>query len=104
MESQEILAKAQAALRAAFPSRLRQVILYGSTARNQASADSDIDLLVLLQGPIDLGEDLRTCIHALYPLVLETARPIDVLPVDEQQYRAQEFSLYRTAAAEGVSA
>jgi uncharacterized protein len=104
MENRQILEKAQAALRTAFPSRLRQVILYGSTARNQASPDSDIDLLVLLEGPIDLDEDLRACIHALYPLVLETARPIDVLPVDQEQYRAQEFSLYRTVAAEGVSA
>lgn len=104
MERQEILQRAKTVLREAFPSRLRQVILYGSQARDEAASDSDIDLLVLLAGPIDLAADLRACIHALYPLVLETGRPIDVLPVDEQAFRAQEFSLYRTVAAEGVSA
>jgi uncharacterized protein len=104
MEQKEILARAKTALGEAFGSRLRQVILYGSEARDQAAPDSDIDLLVLLAGPIDLAEDLHACIHALYPLVLETARPIDVLPVDEQVFRAQQFSLYRTVAAEGVTA
>jgi len=88
----------------AFGERLRGIILYGSEARGQADPDSDVDLLALLDGPVDFGRDLRTCIHALYPLVLEIERPIHTWPVDISVYEAQEFPLYRNAKREGVSA
>lgn len=88
----------------AFGERLRGVVLYGSEARRQAEPDSDIDLLVLLAGPVALGEDLRRAIHASYPLVLELGRPIDLLPVDVAEYEAQEFPLYRRAKEEGTAA
>jgi predicted nucleotidyltransferase len=43
-------------------------VLYGSEARGTAHPDSDVDLLVLLRGPVSLGKDLKTIIDALYPL------------------------------------
>ncbi len=78
------------------------MVLYGSEARGEAKPDSDIDILVLLTGPIDYGRDLRTNISALYDLVLELERPISAKPVDAAAYEAAEHGLYRTAKAEGV--
>ena len=88
----------------AFGSRLRGVILYGSEARGEAGPDSDIDVLVLLEGPVTFGPDLRASVRALYPLVLELERPIAVWPVDVRTYEAQEFALYRTIREEGIPA
>jgi predicted nucleotidyltransferase len=104
MDRSELLRRVKLALEEAFGSRLHGVILYGSEARGTAEPDSDIDFLVLLDGPIDHWEDSGTAIHALYALVLELDRPIHAKPVDVQQYEAQEWPLYREAKREGVMA
>lgn len=104
MNRDEMLKQVKALLQEAFGDRLRGVILYGSEARGTADPDSDIDLLVLLAGPVQFGRDLRTCIHALYPLVLELDRPIHAKPTDVNEYEAQEFLLYREAKREGIPA
>lgn len=41
-------------------------------------------------------------IDALYDLILESGRIIDVTPVEKQKYEAGEFALYRNARQEGV--
>ena len=104
MDRDNLLARIKKILADTFGERLRGVILYGSEARGQAEADSDIDLLVLLDGPVDYGRDLDTCIRDLYPLVLELERPIHASPVDITVYEAQEFSLYRNVKCEGIPA
>ena len=104
MQRDEILARVKAALAEAFGQRLRGVVLYGSEARGQAAPDSDIDLLVLLNGPLDRRDDSWTCIRRLYPLVLEIERPIHARPVEISKYEAGEFPLYRRAKQEGILA
>jgi uncharacterized protein len=98
------LQRIKSALGDAFQGRLRGVVLYGSEARGQARDDSDIDLLILLAGPVDQDEDSWTCIRALYPFVLEMERPIHAKPTDIRVYERQELPLYRTARREGVLA
>jgi predicted nucleotidyltransferase len=84
--------------------RLRAVVLYGSEVRGEARPDSDVDVLVLLDGPIEYGRDLRTNIDALYDLVLALERPISAKPVDVAAYEVTEYPLYRNAKADGVLA
>lgn len=97
-----LLARVKARLQAIYGDRLGGVVLYGSEARGEAASDSDIDLLVLLIGPVALGRELRTIIAALYPLQLEIERPLHAIPVDMHVYEAGEFALYRNARREGI--
>ena len=104
MQRDELLRRVKSALEEAFPKRLRGVILYGSEARGEADPDSDIDLLVLLDGQTDFWADIRVCIHALFALSLEADRPIDATPVDFREYEAQEWALYQNVKKEGLPA
>lgn len=84
--------------------RLRGVVLYGSEVRGDAGLDSDVDVLVLLDDPIDYGRDLETNLDALYSLSLELGRRISAKPVSARQYETIDCPLYREAHREGVAA
>ena len=104
MEQAELLKQIKSRLQAAFGDRLHGVVLYGSEARGDAREDSDIDVLMLLEGPIRLGRDIDLGVEALYPLVLQLGRVIEALPVDVRRYEAGLMALYREADKEGIRA
>ena len=102
MDREHLLQRIRHTLDAAFPRRLRGVVLYGSEARRESGPDSDVDLMVLLDGPLDEPHDSWACIDALYPLVLESGRPIHAEPVDAEEYHVAEYPLFQRAARDGV--
>jgi uncharacterized protein len=101
MDRTEFLHRVKSALQDAYGPRLRGVILYGSEARGTAEPDSDIDLLVLLEGPVT-WDDSKKSIRVLYHLVLEFGRPIHTVEVDPEVYEAQEWPLYRMVRKDGI--
>lgn len=100
----QILGAIRSALEAAYGPRLRRIVLYGSEARGEARADSDIDVLVLLDQVDDYGEELRRCLDALYPLALRLDRPISATPVAAQEYETVDCPLYGRVHQEGIAA
>ena len=77
-----------------------KVILFGSHARGEAGADSDVDLLVVLSGPLKRREKrlaIRTALHGM-----GTAK--DVVVVTPEEMDAQKDlagSIVRPALLEG---
>jgi predicted nucleotidyltransferase len=103
MERSPYLPAIKKALADLYGDRLQGVILFGSEARGDASPDSDIDLLVLLVGPVEWGREIRRIIEALYPIQLEVFRPIHAWPVDCRKYETADFGFYASAREEGVA-
>ena len=97
-----MLQQCRALLQAFYGARLHGVVLYGSCARGTEETDSAIDLLVLLEGPVDSAQEIRRIWTVLYPLQLERTRRLSFMPVDVALYQRGEYALYRQAKAEGV--
>jgi predicted nucleotidyltransferase len=93
----------RALLQTLYGTRLHGIILYGSCARGTEAPESDIDLMVLLEGPVDGAQEIRRMWEVLYPLQLESDRLLSVVPVDVALYNQGEYALYRQAKAEGMA-
>ncbi|MCS7304220.1 MAG: nucleotidyltransferase domain-containing protein [Thermoguttaceae bacterium] len=102
LDLSDILQKCKQILQTHYQSRFRGLILYGSLARQEAVHASDIDLLVLLDGPIDYFQELWTIVGLLYPVQLESERLISAKPVLLEEFEQGRIQLYRQAKREGV--
>ncbi|MEK6752896.1 MAG: nucleotidyltransferase domain-containing protein [Chloroflexota bacterium] len=99
----EIIQKCKEVLAKQYGRRLKGVILYGSMARGDYAASSDIDLLVLLDLPLDYFAELRQLVDVLYPIQLESEQLISAKPVLFKDFELGTVSLYRNARREGVA-
>ena len=98
-----VLQTCKEALSQYYGSRLEGLILYGSIARGDADAESDIDLLVLLSAHFDYFAELRQIVDLLYPIQLESEQLISAKPALASDYEMGSISLYRNVRREGVA-
>ncbi|MCX5757362.1 MAG: nucleotidyltransferase domain-containing protein [Candidatus Hydrogenedentes bacterium] len=78
----------------------QRIILFGSTARNEAGPDSDIDVLVVAPE----GAHRRKTAQEIYRHLLGFGLPVDVIvaiPSDLEKYRDSFALVYRAALREG---
>jgi predicted nucleotidyltransferase len=100
------LERFERALRGRFPERLRELTLFGSYARGEAHEESDVDILVVVDGlteaerrdVFDLAHDAdaadRERWTGLSPLAYSTAQAAEL--------RARERLLFRDIDREGL--
>jgi uncharacterized protein len=103
ISTNEIVQKCKEVLAKQYGKRLKGVILYGSMARGEATASSDIDLLVLLEQPMDYFVELRRLVDMLYPIQLEAEQLISAKPASIHDFELGTLSLYRNARRDGVA-
>jgi len=102
MVEEELLKQIKLRLSELYGERLRGVMLFGSEARGEGTADSDIDILVLLRGPVNSYRESEAMIRKLYPLRLQIDRNLDLTPADEEVYRQGKYALYRQVQREAM--
>ncbi len=104
MVQRELLAAIKQRLTEHYGDRLKGVILYGSEARGDADDDSDVDLLVLLEGPIATFKEIRAIVKQIYPLLLdrEFFRSLEALPVNVDDYENISIGFYGNVKQEGI--
>lgn len=83
--SPDMLRRCKAAIQAVAPNA--QVILYGSRARGDAEDDSDYDILVIVDGPVDMDQEDKIR-ASVYPLELETGAMITLIAFSREEWNS----------------
>ena len=98
----EILQRLKICLQEIYGDRLLKMILFGSHARGEASGDSDIDVLVVLKGDINLGEEIKKTSTVVAELSLEYNQVISRLFINESRFNFYNSPLLQNISLEGI--
>jgi predicted nucleotidyltransferase len=81
-----------------------EVILYGSRARGDERADSDWDILILTDYPVDLATEEKFR-DKLYDLELEIDEPLSVFIYSKNEWKKRQriTPFYRNVNKEGIA-
>jgi len=83
--------------------QLVSVLLYGSQARNQASPDSDIDVLVVVRDDSDYSDLIRRTSAAVSALSLRYDVVISRAFVSQERYEREQSPFLLNVRREGVA-
>ena len=97
-----ILQELQEALRNFYGDRLSNLILFGSQARHESTADSDIDILLILKGKISPGDEILRLGTLKTDLNLKYNELISIVPVSETDYKNRPTPLLENIRREGI--
>lgn len=84
--------------------RLRGLYLFGSYARNEADAESDVDVLIVLGEYSRYGAEVDRVSEAVSQLSLEHGVTITVVFVRESQWASGDSPFLRNARSEAMTA
>ena len=99
---QTILTELRAKLAALYGDRLVKVILFGSQARGDATLESDIDVMVVLQGKVNPYEEVDRTNALTSALSLKYDTLISTLFVAEERFQSERSPLLLNVRREGV--
>ena len=97
-----ILARLKQELEKHYGDRLKQLIMFGSQARGDAHPDSDIDVLVVLKGEVNAGEEIEKTSPIIASLSLEKDAVISCIFMDEYRFIHRSGPLLRNIRKEGI--
>jgi predicted nucleotidyltransferase len=89
-------------LRALYGDKLQGLYLYGSHARGTAHAGSDIDVLLVLQGPVKPGEEISRISSTVSDLCLQADLLISIYPVSTTWFQTRQSPFFTNVRKEAI--
>ncbi len=97
-----ILAELRRGFEEIYGDRLVKLLLFGSQARGDAREDSDIDVLVVLRGPVRPRGETTRISEFRAALCLQHNAVVTCIYLSEEQYLQEQSPLVLNARREGV--
>ena len=85
-----------------YGSRLVQVVLFGSQARDEAEPDSDIDVMLVLRGPVNPHDEIRRLSAFKGELCLRYDVVVSCVYMSEEGFCSEQSPLMLNVRREGV--
>ncbi len=99
-----LINKIKAHLIKMYGERIKKVILYGSYVRGEATGDSDVDILVLIDLSLNPFEVRESLSDLLFDILLEEGELVSVIAVPENLYENYNSPFILNVKREGVIA
>ncbi len=97
-----LLADLYQGFKAIYNGRLINMILYGSQARQEAISGSDIDVLIILDGPLSPLVEIARTSEIVSDLSLKYDEVISCMFVSSQEWAEERSSFLLSVQQEGV--
>lgn len=98
----DVIVELEAGLKEFYGDRFRGLLLYGSYARGTAWEGSDVDLLLLLEGPVRPVKEIVAMEPVAWPLSLDSGLVLSVIPADVEAWRRQEGIFFKTIHEDAI--
>jgi hypothetical protein len=99
---QKVVLQLEAGLKHLYGDRYRGLLLYGSYARGTAWEGSDVDLLLLLKGPVNVGREIVATEPIVCSLSLDSGLLLAVMPADFETYQRGGTIFLRSVRKEAI--
>jgi predicted nucleotidyltransferase len=100
----KVVSDLEKGLKALYGKRFRGLLLYGSYARGDEREGSDVDLLLLLEGPVNPAREILRASPVKWPLSLDAGLTLSLIPVSVEDFEQAETMFLRTVRREGILA
>ncbi len=98
----ELLGRLDRGIAELYGERYRGLVLFGSYARGEADEGSDVDLLLLLDGKVDVGLEMDRSQDIKWPLALDAGYTVSLMPVNTDSYLTSREPYLWNAREEGI--
>ena len=102
-EVQSVTSELRRRLQAVYGERLLKLMLFGSHARGDAEDGSDIDVLLVLKGPVSPCEEIERTVEHTADISLRHDVVVSCVFVSEDQFERERSPLLLNVRREGVA-
>jgi predicted nucleotidyltransferase len=100
----QLIDRIKAHLRKVYGEKIKKVILYGSYVRGEATSESDIDILLLVDQSLNSFEVRESLSDLLFDILLDEGELISVIAIPEKLYENYNSPFLLNAKREGLVA